>query len=236
LGQFLSVLGSFSTFPAGMLLGFSALFSITDPIGNAVLFSQLTADHSHAERVMTARRVGLYALIILLSALWAGSYVLTFFGITLPALKVGGGLAVAATGWHLLFADRAAKSREAADTPQGPRAPSAPGPAADIAFFPVAMPLVVAPGAISVAITLGAARPDGGFDPAYLLGVSAAAVAAIVWLLFTYAERISRILGPAGSRAVKRVVALLLLAIGVQIMALGVQDMLIPFLAGALHR
>ncbi len=118
-----------------------------------------------------------------------------------------------------------------------PAAPEPAAPAADIAFFPITMPLVVGPGAISVAITLGAARPGGGFNPAYLLGVSAAAtaVAAIVCILFTYAERIGRALGPAGSRAVKRVVALLLLAIGVQITALGVQDMLIPFLSGALH-
>lgn len=231
MDQVLSVLGSFSTFPAGVLLGFSALVSITDPIGNAVMFSQLTADRSHAERVMMARRVGFFALIILLCALWAGSYVLTFFGITLSALKVGGGLVVAATGWHLLFSDMAPEG-EAAGEPQGPP----PVAAADMAFFPITMPFVVGPGAISVAITLGAARPDGGFDIAYLLGVSAAAlgVAVIVCILFTYAEVIGRILGQAGSRAVKRVVALLLLTIGVQIVALGVQDMLIPFLAGAL--
>jgi multiple antibiotic resistance protein len=91
---------------------------------------------------------------------------------------------------------------------------------------------VVGPGAISVAITIGAARPSGSFDPAYLLGVSVAAVAvaAIVILLFTYSDRIGRVLGKAGSRAVKRIVSLLLLTIGVQIVALGVQDMLITFL------
>jgi multiple antibiotic resistance protein len=224
--QLLSVLGSFSTFPAGLLLGFPALFSITDPFGNSVIFSQLTADRSHAERAMMARRVGLYALIILLSALWAGAYALTFFGITLPALKVGGGLVVATTGWHLLFGEEA----PAAD----PGTPGAPGvPAADMAFFPITMPLVVGPGAISVAITLGAARPDASFDPAYLLGVSVAAVAvaAIVSLLFTYAEGIGRLLGRAGSRTVKSIVALLLLTIGVQIVALGLQDMLITFLS-----
>ena len=229
--QVLSVLGSFSTFPAGVLLGFPALFSITDPLGNAVIFSQMTSDRSHGERVMMARRVGLYALIILLCALWAGSYVLTFFGITLPALKVGGGLVVTATGWHLLFGHEADDKESASQAPEGQ-----PVPAADMAFFPITMPLVVGPGAISVAITIGAARPSGSFDPAYLLGVSAsaAAVAAIVCLLFTYAETIGRILGPAGSRAVKRVVALLLMTIGVQIVALGVQDMLIPFLTSAL--
>jgi multiple antibiotic resistance protein len=223
--QVLSILGSFSTFPAGLLLGFPALFSITDPFGNSVIFSQLTADRSHAERVMMARRVGLYALIILLCALWAGAYALTFFGITLPALKVGGGLVVAATGWQLLFDDDA--HAHGPDAPEG-----AALPAADMAFFPITMPLVVGPGAISVAITIGAARPSGSIDPAYLLGVSVAAVAvaAIVILLFTYSDRIGRVLGKAGSRAVKRIVSLLLLTIGVQIVALGVQDMLITFL------
>ena len=222
--QVLSLVGGFSTFPAGVLISFPALFSITDPLGNSVIFSQLTAERSHAERITMARQVGLYALIIMLGALWAGSYVLTFFGITLPALKIGGGLVVAATGWDLLF------GREAtADKPDSPEAPRV--PAADMAFFPITMPLVVGPGALSVSITFGAARPSGSFDLAYLLGLSvgAAGVAAVVCLLFTYAEAIGRVLGQAGSRAVKRIVALLLLTIGVQIVALGVQEMLITF-------
>jgi multiple antibiotic resistance protein len=223
--QVLSLIGGFSTFPAGVLISFPALFSITDPLGNSVIFSQLTAERSRAERMMMARQVGLYALIIMLCALWAGSYVLTFFGITLPALKIGGGLVVAATGWHLLFGREAATSGP--DTPGTPRVP-----AADMAFFPITMPLVVGPGAISVAITLGAARPSGSFDAAYLLGLSAGAagVAAVVCVLFTYADGIGRVLGQAGSRAVKRIVALLLVTIGVQIVALGVQEMLITFL------
>ncbi len=222
----LSALGGFSTFQDGLLLGFPALFSIADPLGNALIFSQMTADRSHAERVMMARRVGLYGLIIMLGALWGGSYVLSFFGITLWALKVGGGLVVTMTGWHLLF------GREpAAESPVEPQGP--PLPATDMAFFPITMPLVIGPGAISVAITIGATRPDGAFDVAYLLGVSVAAgaVAGIVCLLFTYAEGIGRMVGEKGSRAIKRVVALLVLTIGVQIVALGVQDMLIAALS-----
>jgi multiple antibiotic resistance protein len=225
--QVLSVLGSFTTFPSGVLIGFPALFSITDPLGNSIIFSQLTAELSHRERVAVARRVGVYALIILLVSLWAGSYVLSVFGITLPALKVGGGLVVVATGWQLLYGWEEAKPGDSEAIP------AAKPPVADMAFFPITMPLVVGPGAISVAITLGAARPDTGFDPAYLLGVSlaATAVALAVWLLFTFSDVIGRVLGKAGSRAVKRIVSLLLLTIGVQIVALGVQDMLIAFLA-----
>jgi multiple antibiotic resistance protein len=220
----LPVFASFSTFPAGLLLGFPALFSITDPIGNSIIFSQLAAELSPRERIVMARRVGLYGLIILLTSLWAGSYVLSVFGITLPALQIGGGLVVASTGWQLLYGGGAPAAADDADKPSPVTA--------DMAFFPITMPLVVGPGAISVAITIGAAHPGSGFDLAYLLGVSLAAIAVamIVCLLFTFSNVIGQLLGQAGSRAVKRVVALLLLTIGVQIVALGVQDMLIAFL------
>lgn len=221
--QILSALATFSTLPQGLLLGFPALFSITDPIGNAVIFSQMTANRSQAERAMIAWRVGLYAAVILIAALWAGSPILNFFGVTLPALKVGGGLVVAASGWRLLFEEE--KPPTAEDTA------ASPGSVADFAFFPLTMPLVVGPGAISVAITLGAAPPAGLHLP-YLAGVTLAAalVAAVTALLFRYAGLIGRALGPSGSRAVKRLVALLLLAIGVQILALGLQAMLVAFL------
>ena len=226
---FISALGAFSTLPQGLLLGFPALFSITDPIGNSVVFSQMTADRSIAERRVIAIRVGLYAAIFLLAALWAGSPVLHFFGVTLPALKVGGGLVVAANGWRLLFS-------EEEQAPGKDEAPSLRPSAADFAFFPITMPLVVGPGAISVAITLGAATPPGLHLP-YLAGASLAAAVscAIIVVLFRYADLIGRVLGPSGSRAVKRIVALLLLSIGVQIMALGLQAMLVPFVQSAFH-
>ncbi len=224
----LSALSTFSTLPQGLLIGFPALFSITDPIGNAVIFSQMAADRSRAERIAIATRVGLYAAMLMLVALWAGSPVLSFFGVTLPALKLGGGLVVAASGWHMLF-DEEQPAEDAKAT--GATRPAA----ADFAFFPVTMPLVVGPGAISVSITLGAASP--GLDIPYLIGVSLAAllVAAMTAILFRYADVMGRVLGPSGSRVVKRLVALLLLAIGVQIMALGLQAMLVPFLQGALR-
>ncbi|MCB8880229.1 MarC family protein [Acidisoma cellulosilytica] len=232
--QLLSALGAFSTLPQGLLLGFPALFSITDPLGNSVIFSQMAADRSHAERRAIAARVGLYAALFLLASLWAGSPVLHFFGVSLPALKVGGGLVVAANGWRLLFSEEEAATGPPDDGAE--EAAAARPSAADFAFFPIAMPLVVGPGAISVAITLGAATPPGLHTP-YLVGVSLAAliVCGIIVLLFRSANVIGRVLGPAGSRAVKRLVALLLLSIGVQIIALGLQAMLVPFVQSAIH-
>jgi multiple antibiotic resistance protein len=236
--QILSSLGNLGSFPKGLLLGFPALFSIIDPIGNSVIFSQMTSDRSRAERRAIAGLVGLYALILLLAALWAGSPILHFFGVTLSALKVGGGIVVAAAGWRLLFQDEQDEShtteaREAAaDQATGP-----PAGISDFAFFPVTMPLVVGPGAISVAITLGATQRGNGIDLPYLFGVSLAAAVscAIIVVLFRYADLIGRVLGPSGSRAVKRIVALLLLSIGVQILSVGLQDMLVSFVRAASH-
>lgn len=234
--QILPSLGGLANFPQGLLLGFPALFSITDPIGNSVIFSQMTTGRSRAERRAIAGLVGLYALILLLVALWAGSPILHFFGVTLAALKVGGGSVVAATGWRLLFQEEhveanTTEAREAAADQAAEGRPSA----SDFAFFPVTMPLVVGPGAISVAITLGATRPETGVDLPYLLGVSLAAALSctIIVILFRYADLIGRVLGPSGSRAVKRIVALLLLSIGVQILSVGLQDMLVPFVREA---
>jgi multiple antibiotic resistance protein len=72
------------------LLVFPALFSIVNPFGAALIFSQVMVDRIHEERTVLARRVGAYSLAVLLVSLWASAYVLNFFGITLGALRVAG--------------------------------------------------------------------------------------------------------------------------------------------------
>ena len=94
------------------LLAFPALFSIVNPIGAALIFSQVMADRTHEERALLARRVGAYSLMVLLVSLWAGSYVLNFFGITLGALRVAGGLVVAIRAWSLLTAPEVQEARK----------------------------------------------------------------------------------------------------------------------------
>ena len=89
---------------AAFLLAFPALFSIVNPITGAFIFREATADRSHAQRVALARRVGLYSLLVMLVALWAGSYVLAVFGISIAALRIAGGLVLALFAWELLGA------------------------------------------------------------------------------------------------------------------------------------
>lgn len=224
-----------SDFTRGLLLGFPALFSIIDPIGNVVIYSQMTEDRTAAERRTMAKLLGLFSLVLLLAALWAGTPVLHFFGVTLPALKVAGGSVVVATGWRLLLQEAASEANRVEARQAAAARATGPTPGlADFTFFPLTMPLTVGPGSISVSITLGATRPTPGLDLAYMLGVSLAAAANCLLsaVLFRYSDVIGRALGPTGSRAIKRIVALLLLCIGVQIMATGLQQMLIDWLAG----
>jgi len=206
------------------LLAFPALFSIVNPVSGALIFAEVTA--GRANRAELARQVALYSLLVMVGALWAGSFVLAFFGITLAALRVAGGLVVALTGWNLLNAPERQEARKQEQKPTGQ--------GDDIALFPLTIPITTGPGTISVAVALGAGHPRlfqglGWF----FLGATAAAaaLAAVVWITYRSADRVVRRLGPRGSRTITRLAAFLLLCIGVQILITGVQDVLGPLLA-----
>ena len=138
-----ATIASLATLPKAFLLTFSALFSIVNPVVNAVIFSQMTADRTRAERRHLARRVSLYSLGLLLFSLWLGSYVLNFFGITLGALKVAGGLVIAVGAWHLLHAPERREEEKQKQLDQEGRT-AATENIGDIAFFIHFLPTFVA--------------------------------------------------------------------------------------------
>jgi multiple antibiotic resistance protein len=208
------------------LLGFPALFSIVNPASAALIFRQVTEDRSPRERAGLARKVGVYSFTVIMVALWAGSYVLAFFGITLAALRIAGGVVVALAAWDLLNAPERREARK--------QAQAAPVEGAtDVAFFPLTMPFTTGPGTISVAVALGAGRAHTRSGEVwFFLGMTAAALvlALVVWAAFLFADTILSRLGPSGSRVVTRLFAFLLLCIGVQILLTGIEDVLRPML------
>jgi multiple antibiotic resistance protein len=219
-----SVLGAF-------LLGFPTLFSIVNPIGAGLIFYNVTQDRTHAERLVLARRIAIYAFCLLAGSLWLGSYILNFFGVSLGAVRVAGGLVVAFSAWGLLMAPETREDRKVDEAGQ------AAGRMEDIAFFPLTMPFTTGPGSISVAIALSAERPaEGGSVLPFFGGVTLAALAvsAMVWVLYTFADRVLSRLGSAGARVVTRLSAFLLLCIGVQILSTGAESLLRPWLIDTL--
>jgi multiple antibiotic resistance protein len=210
------------------LLGFPALFSIVNPLGGALIFHQITTNRPVPERARLARQIALYALIVLMVTLWAGSYVLAFFGISFAALRVAGGFVVAMTAWDLLTAP---ENREARKQEQA----SASSPSDDIALFPMTIPITTGPGTMSVAAALGAGHPhlSAGLGW-FFLGMTGAAalLSALIWVLYRSAERLTALLGPTGNRTITRLSAFLLLCIGTQVLINGVVDVLTPILHG----
>jgi multiple antibiotic resistance protein len=194
------------------LFGFSTLLSIINPFGVAFVFHDMTRWLTPRERSRLARQIAINSFIVLVVALFLGSRVLSFFGISLEALRIGGGLAVAASGWVMLRAP-----------PEESKAPSAmdTAPVERMAFFPLTLPLTTGPGSIAASIALGAISSL----------LVAASVAVCIWLAYAYSEAIARRIGPQGTLVATKLTAFLLLCIGCQIILTGVTDALRPLIA-----
>jgi multiple antibiotic resistance protein len=162
------------------------------------------------------------SFILLVASFTVGSHVLSFFGISLPVVQVGGGMIVVASGWALL------RQPDGSDRNTVERAVSCKDVLHD-AFYPLTLPLTVGPGSISVAITLGANEPHN--LGASVLSILAAAigsliVAATIYLCYAYADRLAGALGPTGINVIVKLTSFLLVCIGVQIIWNGVSQLL----------
>ena len=201
----------------------SALFPIVDPIGGAPVFLLLTRDYAAETRRVLSRRIAVDSFILMIASFTLGAHVLSFFGISLPVVQVGGGLIVIATGWAML------NQKDGGGDPASPRRTVACADALSQAFYPLTLPLTVGPGSISVAITLGANSPQHW--GANLLGILAAAigsafVAVTIYLCYAYADRLASKLGPTGTNVILKLTAFLLVCIGVQIFWNGASKLL----------
>ena len=202
------------------LFGFSALFAIINPYGLAFIFHDRTAGLSERERARVALRIALYAFGVLLVSLFVGNHILRFFGISMPALRIAGGLVVAVTGWSMLHA---------APVPKGSHATSTANfvTIQRMVFFPLTIPLTTGPGTIATAIAIGTHRPDdldGLFYSSIVWLVVTLAVTATIYHAYRRSSAMARLFGEEGTSVVTRLSAFLLLCIGVQIVITGVVE------------
>src|SRR5580704_14210828 len=135
-----------------LFLILSALFPIVDPLGGSPIFLAMTRQYSPSTRRALSWRIAMNSFFLLVGSYFIGTHVLSFFGISLPVVQVGGGLIVISAGWTLL--------KQGADDGQNDakRSIQSDDPFRH-AFYPLTLPLTVGPGSISVAITLGANAP-----------------------------------------------------------------------------
>jgi multiple antibiotic resistance protein len=213
------------------LLAFTALFSIVNPLSGAFIFFGATRELDPATRAQVARWVAIYSFSIVAVSLYVGAYVLGFFGVSIPVLRVAGGIIVAASGWRMLNAPDATEQRRN-ETPNPRTIDVAPS---RLAFYPLTMPLTTGPGTISVAISLGASRPTGFHAPLLEFFIETLAATAILALLiygfYRNSARIAQWIGVTGTTIVVRLSAFLLFCIGIQVMWNGAAELLstLPF-------
>jgi multiple antibiotic resistance protein len=206
------------------LLVFAGLFPVVNPLGSAPIFLILTSGCAPQERDRLASAVAFNGSWLLLGSVVFGSAILEFFGITVPVVRVAGGIVVTPMSWRLLNDDRAPPEREAINSATQPLQTRD-------SFYPLTMPLTVGPGSISVAITIRSHRPSSASaSHTILLAVAAVAgliaISATVYVCYRFAERLARVLGRSGINVLLRLSAFILMCIGIEIAWSGVKALL----------
>lgn len=202
--------------------GFDALLSAivtllvtVDPPGLAPLFLAVTSGMDGTQRRQVATRATVIALGVLALFAIAGTIILSLFGITLPAFRVAGGLLLFYIAFEMIFErrhERHEKSAERAITTDMIH---------NVAVFPLAIPLIAGPGAISATILLSGAFSQPG--PRAVLVAIIVVVMVLVWFVFLISEKLDRLLGETGRTILSRLLGVLLAALAVQFVADGVK-------------
>lgn len=189
---------------------FAALLPILNLPGSAAIFLSLTGSDPPAYRRAQARRTAVLTLIILTVFLLLGKAVLVLFGISLGALQIAGGLVVGYTGWEMLMNSERLSAGEHVEAQEN----------RDVAFVPMAFPLLAGPGAIGVLIALSA----GFTQPGQYAGaiVACLLLSGLTYLICALGEPLVKLLGKTGLGAIQRLFGFFILAIAVDLISLGV--------------
>jgi len=199
------------------LLVVGSLLPIVNPLGSAPIFLVMTRGSDEATRHKLAVQVAFNSFILLFASMVFGTLVLKLFGLSVPVVQIAGGAVLCALGWNLLNKDQPAPTD----------AEPVPGEVMIArAFYPLTLPVTVDPGAIAVAITVGANHAHGVERVviaiiASILGLGL--IAFTVWLAYHSAERVARWLGHTRVMVILRLSAFIVLCIAVEIMWNGIK-------------
>jgi multiple antibiotic resistance protein len=213
-------------------IAFSALLPLVNPLGSALVFYGLVGAAPPEVYRRLARRIAINTILFLLVIELIGAALLSFFGVSLPIVEVAGGLVLAAMGWSLLNQQgAAAHQQEKEDEARG---------SDDIeklfqqTFYPLTFPVTAGPGCIVIMLTLTAHSSTHSLIPNLLghLGILIAVlvICLLVFFAYAYAPLITRKISPQTAHGIVRVIAFLLLCIGVQITWNGVSSLLLALM------
>ena len=195
---------------------FIGILPIANPFSTAMVFLTITEGFSEKRRRQQARLACIYMAVILVTFLLLGSLIMNFFGISIPGLRIAGGLTVARIGFGMLNSTSANEMSEESRH-EAVRMD-------DVAFTPLAMPMLSGPG--SIAVTIGMATEANGVGEHLAIVVGIILVALVSWLVLRASSRVVGILGATGMNAMGRIMGFLLVCVGIQFIVDGTHDIL----------
>jgi multiple antibiotic resistance protein len=208
-------------------LSFSALLPLINPLGGALVFLSIVGPATPDVYRRLARRVAINTTMFLLLIETAGAAIMKFFGISLPVMQVSGGLVLASMGWSLLNQNEAAPAATQDGVAPGPDVSSLDSKS----FYPLTFPITAGPGCIVVVITVSAQASAQlglmGLAAHSGIALAVAALSAAVFVCYGFAPAIAARIKPQTAHGIQRVIAFVLLSIGVQITWNGVARLLV---------
>lgn len=196
-----------SDLSAQLITVFLGFFAIMNPIANTAVFAALVADKDKSEQIRVATKALLITFVVILTFSLLGKAIFHLFGITLPALRITGGILVFLVGYHMLNGQGSKlHSAEKSDD-------------ADVAVSPLAVPLLAGPGTIATAMNYSAA---GGVAGIIVTVSMFALLCLITFVCFAYSSKILALIGESGLSIVTRLMGLILAVIGTQMVIVGV--------------
>jgi len=212
------MLGSIQEHIQFLLLAFSSLFFIVDPIATIPSFLALTADAAIGERRHMAKRAAWTCFVVLAGFAMAGTLIFKMFGITLPAFEIAGGLILLLIGLDMLEAKRSPTQEASGDTEEASRKE-------DAGIVPLGIPMLAGPGAISSVMVLVGQVPNlWNWEMCAILG-SIALTSLISYWVLAGASRVRTVLGETGIRILVRIMGLLLVALAMQFFVNGLTEL-----------
>ena len=199
-----------------LILAFIAILPVVNPFSKPPIFLSITEGLTPQEQRRQALKASLYAFLILLVSLLAGTFILAFFSISLPALQIAGGLLIARTGFQMLNPQK--EHHQSAHEEQEAREMN------DISFVPMGMPLLAGPGSIAVMINLATGTQI--WTDWILISIASAAVCIITYFVLAESLVFSRYLGVNGMNALSKLMGFLLLSLAIQFIINGVTSSL----------
>jgi multiple antibiotic resistance protein len=219
------------------VLAFTALLPLVNPLGSALIFLGLVGQQPARVYRSLSRRIAINCVLFFAIIQLLGSGILAFFSISLPIVQLAGGLVIASIGWNLLNQADSSPTADKTQAAEEMEESSIKSTLEEKTFYPFTFPITAGPGCIVVMLTLSARTVQSTVGQTVIahLGVFLAAVvlSLLVYLCYSRAPRISNAVSPGTAHGILRVIAFILVCIGVQIAWNGLSVLLAAILKSA---